>query len=243
MSNTNTPLEQNSIDLNAILTAVNNLPEYVDVPPTVDLNWFSVYDAEQIAEWIDTINLSNDTDFDSLAYTDGGSAITVRSADTVSDDRSVVVDMTNYMYVASLEFAFKPAYSNAQSTSCMVSKGVVSLAYLYQHLSPTVVTQATGDSVYKDQNGVQKSINNSYGIYLATTSFASYADGRLYTIIPQIVLRAIATIASASSLSDIDSANSNIYVRRRIYRMPKAMCLNNMYDMAKTLSSTGRLED
>lgn len=237
----NTPLEQNSIDLASVLTAVNNLPEYQEMPTEVGLNFFSLYDATKIAEYLDTVNIANDTSFDPTEYTDAMSAVTLRSATAQSAEKSVILDLSNYIYVVTFEWYFVPKYTSAKpERSYMTSKSTVSAYIYYQNGGNTSVSQ--GVQKYMNWNGIEAESNNSYGIYFGAGAVATYTNGTLYLTLPSLVARTSNTLASADSLRAIDKANSNMYFRTRVYRLPHNQFANEMYDICNYMTANEQFE-
>lgn len=237
----NTPLEQNSVDLASVLTAINNLPEYQEVAPEVALNFFSLYDAVKVSEFLDTVNIASDTTFDPTEYTDSMSAVTIRNATSQSADRSVTVDLANYIYVSTSEWFFVPKYTaDKPSLAYMTSKAGVGAQIYCRNGSVTSVSQVV--QKYLNWKGIEAESTNNYGIYFASVGHSTYTNGKIYLTLPAIVVRATSTLASADSLRAIDKANSNIYFRTRVYRLPHEQFANKMYTMCNSMTANERFE-
>lgn len=231
---TDTPLESNSASLTNILEMVNNLPEYD--APEVSYDFFSLYNAEKVAEYSDTINIASDTSFDADSISEGVFTI-IKNATEPSLEKSLTIDINNYIYLVSSEWYIIPEYTNNKpDTAYMIGRsGITASVY---HDNGNVGISASKFKIVR-WDGVEAYLNQSYGILWYSGGFSSLDNGILYLTHPQLAVRASSTMCSLDSLKAIDVSNTNLQIRQRIYRIPHNQYLNAMHDMCTTMINEG----
>lgn len=234
-----TPLEQNSVDLQLVLNAINDLPEYEEIAPEVSTEFFSLYDTTQIEEYLDVVNLDNDTSFAPSGYTEG-TTVTIKDSTSQSAGRSVSVDVSNYTYVATLEWFVVPVYSSPLSVARMVSKAGVACDVFSRNGSKLSFAERVDR--YVNSSGYESELAVNYGIATANNNFTTYNNGIIYFTLPAITVRSSASNTPLTALQAIDAENTNIYFRTRLFRLPKEQFLNKMYTMCNAMISDEEFE-
>lgn len=227
----NTPLEQNGINLDGILTAINNLPEYDPPDPTYD--FFSLYSATIIAEYLDTINIADDTSFDPTVLTDG-TWTTIRAGTSASLEKSVEVNLDDYIYIATQEWYSLPEYTEERpSVSYEYAKaGIDATIYTNNGVATTI---SALKQLYMLSSGYIAENTNNYGILWYSGSYVSLSNSRIYLTERPLSVRPSSALASVASLQALDVDNTNIYVRQRVYRVPHDQFINLMQTMCEDM--------
>lgn len=235
----NTPLEQNGADLLTVLAAINELPEYQEIAPGVDLDFFSLYDAVKIAEWVDTVNIANDTTFDPTNYTDSTGLTTIRAATEQSASRSVALDIGNYIYIATLEWFIVPEYTEVPDKSYIIGNASVSAYIISQAGNGSLAIQ----TVYKgiNWNGDPAGFTAPYGFY-TQGSFVTVSNGTAFLTNPAIVTRVSNTMATADSFRAVNKANTDMVFRTRVYRLPFNQFSNAMRNICRNMIANEAFE-
>lgn len=231
---TDTPLESNSTSLANILEMANNLPEYD--APEASYDFFSLYNAEKVAEYSDTINIASDTSFDANSISEGAYAI-IKNATEPSLEKSLAIDINNYIYLVSSEWYVIPKYTNQKpDTAYMIGRSGITVSVY--HDNGNVEMSASKFKIMR-WDGVEAYLNQSYGILWYSGGFSSLDNGILYLKQPQLAVRASSTMCSLDSLKAIDALSTNLQIRQRIYRIPHDQYLNKMHDMCTSMINDG----
>lgn len=241
----NTPLEQNSVDLATILTEINNLPEYSEVPLSVKVDIFTAYNAAMIKEVVDTINLANDTDFDPTATYSADTVIkTATTESTVDSNHEVLIDLENYTYIVTAEYYIVPVYSPQPESHFFIGCAGMETK-IFAKTTPNPVTF----TVYRNRlNGTGSAIEDtgqSRGFILGNTGYSSYnsTTGYVSLIEPNLTLRPNPYYASAESFNAMDAANTNIKIRHRVFRIQNDQFIGKMRSVSNDMITYASFEE
>lgn len=239
-----TPLEQNGIDLATVLTMINDLPEYSDVPLSVKVDIFTAYDAALLKEVVDPINLADDTTFDtSTSYTADTVIKSAVSADSVGNERKIQIDLENYTYITTAEYYVVPVYATQPENHYFVGCAGMEIK-IYSKASPNPITY----SVYRNRlYPLTYSIEDtgqSRG-FLFGSNWASYSSstGYLSLVTPSLTVRPNDYYASPASLKLIDAENTDIGVRQRIYRIQNDQFIGKMRSVSNDMITYACFEE
>lgn len=240
----NTPLEQNSVDLATILTAINNLPEYSEVPLSVKVDLFTAYNAAMIKEVVDTINLADDTDFvEGTSYSSDTVIRTATTADTVDSNRKVLVDLNNYTYIATAEYYIVPVYSTQPTEHYFIGYAGMEVRFVSTLGANTIINLSRNR--FNATGTIIEDLGQSRGFLFGNTGFASYnsSTGYLSLIQPNLSVRPNDYYASPSNYALMDANNTNIIVRQRIYRVPNDQFIGKMRSVSNDMITYASFEE
>ena len=240
----NTPLEQNSVDLATILTAINNLPEYSEVPLSVNVDIFTAYNAAMIKEVTDTINLADDTDFvDGTAYESDTVIRTATTADTVDSNHKVLIDLNNYTYITTAEYYIVPIYDPQPENHYFIGYAGMEVRFISTAGTNTIISlsrnrfNATGTTIIED-------LGQSRG-FLFTGNWSSYSSstGYLSLITPTLNVRPNPYYALSTNYQLIDAEHTNIGVRHRVYRVTNDQFIGKMRSVSNDMITYASFEE
>ncbi len=241
----NTPLEQNSVDLATVLNMINNLPEYSEVPLSVKVDIFTAYNAAMIKEITDSINLANDTEFDtSVSYTADTVIRTATTASTVDSNRKVLIDLENYTYITTAEYYVVPEYSPQPTNHFFVGCAGMEIK-IYSKASPNPITFTVYRNKLNATGTAVEDTGQMRGFQFGVTGFASYSSetGYLSLIQPALSVRPNDYYASPASLQQIDTANTSIGVRQRVFRVQNDQFIGKMRSVSNNMITYASFEE
>ena len=208
----------------------------VDVQSSLSVDDWDIYGKEQVKTWGETLNLSDDTNFDSLTPSTSASTITIN--DAVGESFSV--DFANYMYIILQEQYIKASYASP-ADKAFAKQVSISVYLLYRSLNNQNVSSVSvlQNMTYQYNNNgevVQAPNGTSYGIYGGNglkPSFASTSGASTTVTVPAPTwsMRGSTSYSPVATLEAIDSSNSKIEYRFTAYRMP-----------VNTLAGTAKVE-
>ena len=192
-----------------------------------------IYNKTKIAEWTETINLKDDTTFDSV--TPGSTAQSIKSASYITTN-DVELDLETYAYMVFIEIYNKYVYNNAKTVNYTDEQARTYVILVGRNVQNVNVNLNVALGATYNNSGARTISANSasYGIYppsapAVNLSSNASASPTLQVQSPALSVRT-GTTALLADLQDIDSASMNIEVKYTIYRLPKATFYQTIND-------------
>ena len=192
-----------------------------------------IYDKTKIAEWTETINLKDDTTFDSV--TPSSTAQTIKSTSYITT-HDVELDLASYAYVVFVDVYNKYVYNNAKTVNYTDEQARTYVHFVGRNVQNASSNFSIGLGATYGNSGARVISGNSsaYGVYPPSAPNISLSSNTSTSPTLQVQSPALSvrtgTTASLDDLQDIDSANMNIEVQYSIYRLPKATFYQTIND-------------
>lgn len=204
---------------------------------SVSVDDWDIYDKELIDTWGGTLNLHSDTNFDNLTPSTNATYIQANT----ETEKSFSVDFTDYRYMILREMYYKVAYKNDPADKAFAKRVNIAVIFLSSssyksilpgsttlHVNGSTKVQIAGMTYQYNANGEIVSVPNgqTYGLYeyeardVPTFSSTSVAQTTCTVGAPRWTMRGSASYSPVSTLEDIDSANSTIEYRYRLFKIP-----------------------
>lgn len=239
-------LDGNTIDKLMLIasngsTVTKNLVETGD---TVNVDKWGIYNNELLDTWGNTLNLKDDTNFDSLTPGTTVSNIIANNETT----KTIAVDLSAYAYFIIHECFIKASYQDTPGEKAFAKSANVHMMALTRTAGGqnNVIGTPLSYLPYLFANGELLASPNagSYGIYESAPTGTFKSTGSVsteYTLnTPRWNMRGSASYAPVPTLEAIDSANSLIQYRFSIYRMPiETLYLSAMKEVRYILGNDG----
>lgn len=210
----------------------------------VSVDDWDIYNKELIDTWDGELNLSEDTNFNSLTPSTSVQYIIAND----EPEKTIAVDLTNYRYLILREEYIKAAYTGTPADKSFAKRVSLCATFLFRSVNDMNVYGRLGSNIsfpamtyqYNTNGNVVAAPNGQqYGIYeyeshdTPTYVSTSNASTNVTIGMPRWTMRGSQSYSPVATLEAIDSANSTIEYRYRLYRMPVNTLFTEAADEAK----------